>query len=430
MNLTEAKNSTTLSPSASSTFYHSLPAFHHQTDHIIACHDVAYSDCMLERWWDEVGRRHRTDMIFKLSRSRTRSSLRWLIFIALAWTAFNLWSGGFFNEHYINQREFSLARLSPTGAVPGHFASRFCAQHGWKPFKPRVKDGRRKIYDLCMVNTELDWLEIRLNTTYDYVDHFVLVEASKTFTGKDKPLVIKGSMDRFIPYREKIIYHELQYPPGFDPKRNWDREDLQRDAMFTQVFPTLSGARAPAPGDVLVVADVDEIPRPETLVTLRTCDFPRRLTLRSRFYYYSFQFLHRGVEWAHPQATYYQGPSRTLLPVNLRNGDGAPQPWVWWEKGDLWNAAWHCSSCYETIEGFLRKLSSFSHAWMNQDEFRDRDRIADAVREGKDLWGREGEFFDRVENNTDVPAYLLKHPDRFRYLVNRDGKSAGFIDYP
>jgi len=280
-----------------------------------------------------------------------------------------------------------------------------------------------------MINNELDWLEIRLNTTYDYVDYFVLVEGTKTFTGLDKPLAIKGNWDRFVPYQSKIIYHQLEYPDDFNPQRTWDREDLQRDATLQQVFPTLKGAQKAHYGDVLIVADVDEIPRPETLVVLRTCDFPRRLTLRSRFYYYSFQFLHRGEEWKHPQATYYQG-ARTILPVNLRNGDGAPQPLAYLEKGELRNAAWHCSSCYETIEGFLRKLSSFSHVWMNQDVFRDRDRIAQRVRNGKDLWDRDGEVYDRVDNNTDVPKFLLDHPDKFQYLLNRDAESAGFIDYP
>lgn len=60
----------------------------------------------------------------------------------------------------------------------------------------------------------------------------------------------------------------------------------------------------PQQGDVLVVADVDEIPHPSTLHTLRLCQFPRRLALRSQFYYYSFQFRHQVPAWAHPQATF------------------------------------------------------------------------------------------------------------------------------
>lgn len=60
---------------------------------------------------------------------------------------------------------------------------------------------------------------------------------------------------------------------------------------------SLAGLRAPDNGDVLIVADVDEITRPQTLLVLQYCNFPRRLALSSKFYYYSFQFLHTGPEW-------------------------------------------------------------------------------------------------------------------------------------
>jgi beta-1,4-mannosyl-glycoprotein beta-1,4-N-acetylglucosaminyltransferase len=316
------------------------------------------------------------------------------------------------------------ADLSTTDAKRG-----LCKQHGWNPFEGPA---RRRVYDLLMVNTELDWLEIRLNTTYDYVDYFVIVESPKTFTNLDKPLVIKDNLDKFGAYRDKIIYHELEIPPGFHSDREnpaWDWEDLQRNAMYDQVLPRLTDARAPRNKDVIIVADVDEIIRPETITLLKTCDFPRRLNLRSQFFYYSFQYLHVGEQWAHPQATFYQGRD-TILPVNLRNGDGGLAPLVALETADLWDAGWHCSSCFSTIEELLTKMSSFSHQWMNHEFFRNRDWIADHVREGKDVWARETEHYERVENNRDIPKILLDQRDRFRYLLDRDGPSAGFQDYP
>ncbi|KAF4919430.1 hypothetical protein CGCVW01_v007901 [Colletotrichum viniferum] len=308
-------------------------------------------------------------------------------------------------------------------------ARKFCKHHGYSVFTPSSDDRPRKVYDLFMVNTELDWMEIRLNTTYHHVDYFIIVESPKTFTGKPKRLTIKENWDRFKPYHDKLIYHELEFPSTFNPTRSWDYEDLQRNAMYDQVFPKLVGRQAPVYGDVILVADVDEIARPETLLVLRTCQFPRRLTLRSRFYYYSFQFLHKGPEWEHPQATYFQGP-RTLLPANLRMGDGGFKPLYDLEKADLGNACWHCSSCFATIDEFLTKMASFSHEWMNGERFRDKDRIADAIRNGKDLWGRAVDQFERLENNTDVPSMLLDEPSRFGYMLNRDGPSAGFVDYP
>ena len=187
-------------------------------------------------------------------------------------------------------------------AVPE--AEERCRAHEWQVYPERKK--HRKIYDLFIINTELDWLEIRLNELKDQVDYFVILESGSTFTGLPKPLLLKDHWDQFSTFHRQIIYQVLN-DTGFSSNITWYREAFQRNAMFDQVFPNLSGDQKPSLGDVILVSDLDEIPRPETLQLLRNCKYPRRLTLRSRFYYYSFQWLHRGQDWHHPQATIYEG---------------------------------------------------------------------------------------------------------------------------
>lgn len=307
----------------------------------------------------------------------------------------------------------------------------YCVSHGFKPFTS-TGAGHRKVYDLFMINTELDFLELRLETLYDHVDYFVIVESPLTFQGRPKNLTIRENWSKFERYHAKLIYHQLEFPPDFAPLLTWDFEDLQRDSMFTQVFPKLADQQAPNADDVIIVADVDEIPRPETIDILRSCIFPPRLTLSSKFYYYSFQFLHSGPEWAHPQATFYQGPNKTITPTNLRNGDGGSFfHRQFFEKATMKNASWHCSSCFATIEQFLNKMASFSHIWMNDGKFRNREKIVEAVRQGKDLWGRSSEQFVRVDGNLDMPRVLRSDEgEKFGYMVSRDGENGGFTDYP
>jgi len=197
--------------------------------------------------------------------------------------------------------------------------------------------------------------------------------------------------------------------------------------MYLQVLPGLEGEKKPNIGDVLLVSDIDEIVRRATLVLLRNCEFQTRLTLRSQFYYYGFQWLHRGPQWAKPKATIYQGQN-TILPADLRNGEGGNRIKAWWDKADLWNAGWHCSTCFETVDEVLLKMDSFSHMLLNKEEFRNRTRIVERIRQGLDLWDREGEIYDRVEDNKDVPEFLKSDRERFQYLLNRDGPNAGFKD--
>jgi beta-1,4-mannosyl-glycoprotein beta-1,4-N-acetylglucosaminyltransferase len=282
-----------------------------------------------------------------------------------------------------------------------------------------------------MLNNELDWLEIRLETMARQVSYFVILESAVTFTGLEKPLTLKDNWARFSKFHAQIIYKQLENPP-INAARTWDLEDYQRNAMLLQgvMGAGIEEEKRPREGDVLVVADVDEVVRPAALLVLRECDIPPRITLRSRFYYYGFQWEHRGEEWAHPQATVYRGKN-TILPADLRNEEGGNRLVGWWDKADLWNAGWHCSSCFATVEDMLNKMKSFSHTSLNDEKFRDRTRIVDRVRKGLDLWDREGEIYERRDNNGDIPEFLKGETERkrFGYLLNRDGSNAGFTDY-
>lgn len=301
------------------------------------------------------------------------------------------------------QSELSSVDNQATSYVAEATPAELCAPYLWKPYNSL--GGKRKIYDLFLMNDELDWLEIRLNTLSNQVDYFVIVESPRTFTGLDKPLHLKKNWDYFAPFHKQIIHHVLS--DNLASTDAWEHEILQRNAMFDQVIPFLTGPQAIRPDDVLIISDIDEIPRPHTATLLRNCAFPRRLTLRSRFYYYSFQWLHRGVEWQHPQATYYTGPS-TITPSHLRSGTCGPLLTRLGESADLWNAAWHCSSCFSHISTILNKLSSFSHSEFNKDKFRQKEGILRRVRNGLDLFDRWGQKYDRVERNTDVPRYALR----------------------
>ena len=279
-----------------------------------------------------------------------------------------------------------------------------------------------------MMNGEMDWLEIRLDAMAEHVDYFVVVESPVTFTGLERELVLRReeNWERVKRWEKKIVYHVLENMPEKEGRRTWDLEDFQRNAML-QALEGLEEPKKPRWGDVIVVADVDEVVRPAALLVLRNCETPRRMTLRSQFFYYGFQWQHRGEEWAHPQATVYQGAA-TILPSDLRNGEGGNPLLAWWDRADLWNAGWHCSTCFQTAEEVLNKMASFSHTGLNQEVFRDKIRMVDRVRKGKDLWDREGEVYDRVDDHWDIPELVKKEPARFAYLLDRDGSNAGFVD--
>lgn len=302
------------------------------------------------------------------------------------------------------------------GLLPLDEAEVLCKQHNMKPYPHR--DQPRKVYDLFLIGTELSWLEIRLNELAPHVDYFVILEAEKTFTNKTKPTFFKNNWDHFSKFSSQIIYHLLD-DEAIQDYGAWDREHYQRNALMTQVFPSLLGEQAPKMGDVIIVSDVDEIPRPETIEKLRNCNIPERTGMESKFFLYSFNLHRTDSQWFHPQATFWQG-EKTILPESLRMTE---------TEYEFLDAAWHCTTCFSSVKELVTKVRSFSHQEWNQPEFTDPEAIVNRVRNGIDVFDR-GFTYEKVpDEQIDVPSYLLQHKQKFAYLLTREPENANFRDY-
>lgn len=122
-----------------------------------------------------------------------------------------------------------------------------------------------KIYDCFTFYNEFELLALRLEELYDHVDHFVLVEANRTFQNAEKPFYFTEQMEdpRWKRYSDKIIL--VQVPNMPEDTDAWGRERWQRDAI-------LHGLVDADPDDIILIGDADEIPRPETVDYLRTSD--------------------------------------------------------------------------------------------------------------------------------------------------------------
>ncbi len=298
-------------------------------------------------------------------------------------------------------------------------ANDFCKMRRLDPYPHRKQ--KRKVFDLIIVNRELEWLEIRLGQMAPYVDYFVILEADITFTDQSKPLMVKENMEHFKQYHHKMIRHTLN-TTGQNFTSTWEREAFSRNAMVNQVLPFLSGEQKPEQDDVVIIADVDEIPRPGTLKALRNCEIPEAITLKSSMYYYSFQWLNRqDGQWPHPQAMLWKGPEMTREADNLRMSFNSIPA--------IYNAAWHCSYCFGSFAEMVNKVKSFSHAELDRPEFKDPKKILERVRFGMDFYDRSDSHFDRFDNNLDVPDYLLAHKDKYAFTLDRDPQNGNFIDY-
>lgn len=147
---------------------------------------------------------------------------------------------------------------------------------------------KSKIFDTFLFFNELDLLEIRFETLYEYVDYFIVCECTKTFSGKEKPLYFNENKDRFEKYRNKIISHVVnEYPKDF---RNLKKkyftnynisyphkhngisainltddcklEIFQRDSIIEGFIDIVKE------NDIVMYSDIDEIPNPKSILEL------------------------------------------------------------------------------------------------------------------------------------------------------------------
>ncbi|KAL8400578.1 hypothetical protein RB594_000830 [Gaeumannomyces avenae] len=294
-------------------------------------------------------------------------------------------------------------------------AKQYCNNYRLHPF-PRDRVASRKIYDLLLINTELEILDIRMGQMAPGVDYFVILESDTTFTDKPKPLHVEENWARFQQHHSQMIRRTMDLTTG-DFKKTWEREFASRNAMYSQVIPFLTGQEEAHTDDVLLVSDVDEMFKPETLKVFRNCIIPDKVTTQSDLFYYSFQWVNE-YDWMHPQATIYKGKD-TVLPQVLRTHGN--------EHMILHDAAWHCSYCFPTVAEIVKKITSFSHTEMDRPEFKDPVKIVERVRNGRDMFERSN--CTRVEHNKDVPEFVANNREKYGYMLDRDPPNANFIDY-
>ena len=112
-----------------------------------------------------------------------------------------------------------------------------------------------KLADCFTFYNELDMLDLRLAEMNDVATYFVLVEATKTYAGNDKPLYFAENKVRYSKYLDKIVHIVVDdFPETNNP---WVRENFQRNAIDRGI------ARIKNEIDTLTICDLDEIPDAE-----------------------------------------------------------------------------------------------------------------------------------------------------------------------
>jgi beta-1,4-mannosyl-glycoprotein beta-1,4-N-acetylglucosaminyltransferase len=237
-------------------------------------------------------------------------------------------------------------------------------------------------------------LLFRLEYLYDTIDHFVLVEATRTHAGNPKPLYFEQNKASFSKYLDKIIHVIVDDMPLEPPIKlsflksqstphwndiHWKRENHQRNCIDR-------GIRQLSlhPDDIILISDVDEIPNKHNLHIGAEI-----YSLEQDMYYYNFHTKSRDTWTFAKVLTYRAYAGKTPQQIRFEQGIIIP------------NGGWHFS--YFGDVNFIRnKLQNFAH---QEHKHIQPSTIEEKINSNADLFGKH----ERFVKTTLVPETLPEH---------------------
>jgi beta-1,4-mannosyl-glycoprotein beta-1,4-N-acetylglucosaminyltransferase len=279
-----------------------------------------------------------------------------------------------------------------------------------------------RVFDCFVFSRELDLLEIRLHELTPVVDFFVLAEAEVTFRGKPKPLVFHDNRHRFAPFAERVRHIVVRdMPRGTTTADNWNRQEHQRNAL-------IAGVDDARPEDVILLSDVDEIPRPTSVraVAATPDNFATVHCLEQRMYRYFLNY-QCSEPWSRsgPRAVrrrylhtmqglrYVRPPTPALMRSTLRWLHACANMRRAIRRTVHEDAGWHFSSM-GGVDALATKFRSNSAGLPEHENDPSRDfadiaaaRIAEA---------RTDTSIRKVRLDKSFPAHLLENRSRYRHL--------------
>lgn len=287
------------------------------------------------------------------------------------------------------------------------------------------------VYDCFQFFNELDILKLRLHIMNPVVDRFVISEATETFSGNPKPLYYEENKEMFAEFADKIIHVVVDdTPPGY----THDRDTFQKNAVGR-------GLKDCTDEDIIIFSDLDEIPNPEKIKEiLQNFDRTKIYHFAQRLFY-----CYLNMEEVSGNLLSYAGE----FPEAERSKDGIPGRKKWigskmcsysllkeqkLQLGELRfperkacgirmeDGGWHFGYMgghgeKDVKKRVAEKVRSAAHQEYNKAEV--LSDVADKIKDGKDIFGRNASFV-QVEIDETFPEYLRENQEEYSFLILKE----------
>ena len=283
----------------------------------------------------------------------------------------------------------------------------------------------KKIVDCFTFYNEIEMLTYRLNLLYNVVDYFVIVESNQTFVGASKPLYFEENKNLFQKFHKKIIHIVVDLPFTKDTINitrgdQWTNEKYQRNCIAEGLKHIDNDITNKLDlDDVIIIADLDEIPDPNTLSKIKTGQIKIKngiSKLEQDFYYYNLNSK-RDEKWYHCKVltvNKYKELGLTCEEIRFLNCD------------TIVKGGWHLS--YFGNTSFIKnKLENFAHQEYNSEKYTDTNEIQKKIDTCSDLFGRNTSINSMkqvdVFNNNYLPPLYYTYLKGFYTITEKTEKN-------
>ncbi len=282
------------------------------------------------------------------------------------------------------------------------------------------------IYDAFSFFNELELLEVRLHELSDVVDKFVLVEATRTYTGNPKPLCFADHQHLFTEFFDKIIHVVVEDMPmtkdelevalterdrgwiesKYQVGNNWIRDRHQTNALMRALGDC-------DPDDIIIISDADEIVRASIIENIEgtLCEGSNPVEQALNSYY--FNIICTNMPWwgskivrrsylddATPSEVRFHSPP-TSDDCYIKNG------------------GWHYNF-FGGAERIRLKVQSYAHSECNTPDVTNLDNINRRLRNKEDVLGRLYEYEEMELTYNNTPKYVMDNLDKFDRFIYKD----------
>ena len=281
------------------------------------------------------------------------------------------------------------------------------------------------VFDCIPFFNEIDILKLRLNILSPYVDKFIIEEATVTFSGEKKELCFDKNREKFKEFLDKIVYIVVGDTPVSITTH--ERDYYQKNKLLDALKKESAGDE-----DIIIFGDVDEIPDPKALTTLKKSFDRNKVYHFAQRNFYGFLNMEEVSgsllsitgdfpnipadkrKWLGTKATSMQNIPKEGI-VRLRDIIKATDE----RSVRIDNGGWHFSYMGGEHETNPAKRIGVKVQAAAHQEYNDREIIAETMDRlvlGQDIFGRDARF-ERVEIDDSYPEYIRNNIAEYDYLV-------------